>query len=88
MVAVIENRADIEGFIANVADHAGRPGYLRVTVIIKKAYNVKSYPNLARADEGGTIAINVRKEEAEKMVVDKEFRGIVRKAGAQEYFLV
>jgi hypothetical protein len=88
MVAVIENRAHIEGVVTNVVDHPGREGYLRVGLVLKKALDTDDYPNLARADEGNTIGINVRKEAAAKIVEGMAFSGTVRKAGGQEYFLV
>jgi hypothetical protein len=72
-----------------LTDHPTRPGYLQVKVALKKSKPVEGFPNLAQADEGTTIAINVKKEEADtdKFIAKKSFSAVVKKAAGQEYFI-
>lgn len=87
MVSIIENYADIEGKIVDLSDHPTRPGYLQMKVALKKSKDVEGFPNLAQADEGTTIAINVKKEDAAKLHGQKSFSAVVKKAAGQEYFI-
>ncbi|MEO6313829.1 MAG: hypothetical protein ABIU63_10850 [Chitinophagaceae bacterium] len=87
MVAIIENYAGIEGKIVGMTDHPTREGYLQMKLALKKSKTVEGFPNLAQADEGTTIHINVKKEAADQLAVTKSFSGVVRKAPGQEYFI-
>jgi len=89
MVSIIENYADIEGKIVEVTDHPTRPGYLQMKVALKKSKTVEGFPNLAQADEGTTIAINIRKDAAGTKAFHTAniFSGVVKKAAGQEYFI-
>ena len=87
MVSIIENYADIEGKIVEVSDHPTKPGYIQMILALKKSTAVEGFPNLAQADEGTTIAINVKKEEAAKFHGQKSFSAVVKKAAGQEYFI-
>jgi hypothetical protein len=89
MVSIIENYAAIEGTIIEVNKHPLRPGYIQVKVALKSSKPLEGFPNLAQADEGTTISVNVKKEDevAKKMYSQKVFNGVVKKAGGQEYFM-
>ena len=87
MVSIVENYAAIKGKIVDLSDHPTRPGYLQMKVALKKSKDVEGFPNLAQADEGTTIAINVKKEEANNLEVKKTFSAVVKKAAGQEYFI-
>jgi len=89
MVSIIENYADIAGKIVELTDHPTRPGYLQMKVALKKSKAIEGFPNLAQADEGTTIAINVKKEEADpqKLKAKKAFTAVVKKVAGQEYFI-
>jgi hypothetical protein len=89
MVSIIENCANIKGKIVELSEHPTRPGYLQMKLALQKSEMVEGFPNLARADEGTTIAINVKKEEADikKLQAKKSFSAVVKKAAGQEYFI-
>jgi hypothetical protein len=89
MVSIIENYANIKGKIVELTEHPTRPGYLQMKVALEKSKMVEGFPNLAQADEGTTIAINVKKEAAdtEKLKAQKSFSAVVKKAAGQEYFI-
>ncbi len=89
MVSIIENYADIAGKIVALTEHPTRAGYLQMKVALKKSKPVDGFPNLAQADEGTTIAINVKKEEAdtEKLQAKRSFSAVVKKVAGQEYFI-
>jgi len=87
MVSIIENYANIEGKIVELTDHPTRPGYLQMKVALEKSKPVEGFPNLAQADEGTTIAINVKKEDTDKFKAKKSFSAVVKKAAGQEYFI-
>ncbi|MFT3936242.1 MAG: hypothetical protein QM726_21615 [Chitinophagaceae bacterium] len=87
MVSIIENYAAIEGKVVGLDEHPTRPGYLLMKLALKKSNAVEGYPNLAQADEGSTISINIKKEEAAKVEGKKSFSAVVKKAAGQEYFV-
>jgi hypothetical protein len=89
MAPIIENWATVSGNVKSIADHPKMEGYKQITLDLKKSEDVEDYPNLAKADEGTDIVINVRAEELEQSGAREggAFRGIVRKAFGQVYFL-
>ncbi len=89
MVAIIENYAAIEGQVVTTTDHPRLPGYLQVKVALTKSAAIEGYPNLAAADEGNTISINIKKDAAggHAFKTHAPFTATVKKAAGQEYFI-
>jgi hypothetical protein len=89
MVNIIENWASIQGTVKSVIEAASPKGYLQVELDLEKSTDVENLPNLARADEGGTIRINVKPGQisAYDIKPGSRLEGKVRKAFGQVYFL-
>jgi len=88
MVNIIENWAIINGTIKNVSDNPKLRGFTTLKVLLEKSTDVSPYPNLAKADEGSLISINIRttNSDKEKLLPGMEFNGTVRKSIGQIYF--
>ena len=89
MAPIVENWAEISGTVKSITDHPKMEGYKQITLSLKSSKDVNDFPNLANADEGTDIVINVRAEEIDKVgiVEGEKFKGTVRKAFGQVYFL-
>lgn len=89
MVSIIENWASIQGEIKSVSSHPGSKGYLEVDLALKEALDIDGFPNLAKADEGNTIHINVKPEQLRLLNIKagKPLCSKARKAFGQVYFL-
>jgi hypothetical protein len=89
MAPIVENWAKVSGTVKSITDNPKMEGYKQITLSLKSSKEVGDFPNLAKADEGTDIVINVRAEEMDKAdaVEGEHFAGTVRKAFGQIYFL-
>jgi hypothetical protein len=89
MVTIIENKAKIEGKVKEIAENVSLQGFYEVQVQLQKSEDVKGYPNLAKADEGSLITINIRSEEIseQKIKPGSKFSAKVKKVFGQKYFI-
>lgn len=89
MVSIIENWASVEGVVRSISESPVLKDYLLLELELKKTNDVESYPNLAKADEGNIIRINVRPDQIEdqKIKPGDTFSCNVRKAFGQVYFV-
>jgi len=89
MVSIIENKATIEGTIKAIHENAGPQGYSQVEVALQKSTDVEGYPNLAKADEGSVITINVRPEQLKEEGIEEgsTLCTTVRKVFGQQYYM-
>ena len=89
MVSIIENKAKIEGTVKAINENAGPQGYCQVEVELHKSNEVEGYPNLAKADEGSVITINVRPEQISEcnIQVSCDLSAKVRKVFGQQYYM-
>lgn len=88
MVNIIENWAEISGTIKNIVNNPDLEGYLQLQIMLEKTKDIEPYPNLARADEGEVIRVNISRVVAEsaKPTPGAVFKATVRKAAGQIYF--
>lgn len=89
MVNIIENKALIEAEVIGI-DHVSKPkGYIRLTARLLKSSDMEGYPNLAQADEGSIIHINVRPDQFKdyKLKSGSRFSATVKKSLAQQYYM-
>jgi len=89
MAPIIENWATVSGTVKSIGDHPEMEGFKQITLSLKESKEVEGFPNLAEADEGEDIVINVRASELDKANAEegKHFQATVRKAFGQVYFL-
>ena len=89
MVTIIENWAEIEGTVKSILGNPALSEYTIVNLELAASAEVESFPNLARADEGSTIRINVRTADLEHhgILPGQKLRCVVRKAAGQMYFI-
>jgi hypothetical protein len=89
MVNIIENKAKIEAAITDVDVDAGPQGYCQVKAKLQKSEEVEDFPNLAKADEGTIITVNLRPTQltANNLEKGKQFSATVRKVFGQQYFM-
>jgi hypothetical protein len=89
MAPIVENWAIVSGKVKSIRDHPDMEGFKQIIFTLRDSKEVEGFPNLAKADEGEDIVINVRTEELEKVnaEVGEEFNCTVRKAFGQVYFL-
>ena len=89
MVSIIENKAKIEGNVEAVNENAGPQGYCQIQVALQKSDDVEGYPNLAKADEGSVITINLRPEQLSDCNIEpgSDFKAQVRKVFGQQYYM-
>ena len=89
MAPIVENWAKVSGTVKSLTDHPTMEGYKQITLALKESKEVGEFPNLAKADEGTDILINVRAEDMDKAdaAEGEHFTGTVRKAFGQVYFL-
>ena len=89
MVSIIENWASVEGIVRAIYDNPVLEGYLLLELELQKTNDVQSFPNLAKADEGNIIRINVRPDQLDDKHLEpgNSFTCNVRKAFGQVYFV-
>ena len=89
MVNIIENKAKIEGKVNEIDKNAGPRGFCQVKVELQKSENVEDYPNLAKADEGSLITVNLRSEELSiyNITIGNNLCATVKKVFGQEYYV-
>ncbi len=89
MVSIIENWARIEGVVVGIANNLRLPGYVLLEVELKNSFEVESFPNLAKADEGQLIQVNVKKIglEAHGISLNATISCTVRKFFGRLYFM-
>ena len=88
MSPVIENYANIKGRIIAVMDHPQLPGYQQLKVSLENSYPITGFPNLAAADEGADIFINIKKDNASAIntTLQGVYKSLVKKVNHKEYF--
>lgn len=88
MVAIIQNKAKIEGRVNAIQENA-QPGYCQIQVELYNSNDIDHYPNLAKADEGSVITINATPKQVAdcKISIGNEFCANVRKVFGQQYFM-
>jgi hypothetical protein len=88
MVNIIENKAKINGKVNAINDN-GPSGYSQIEVELQNSDEVGGYPNLAKADEGSVITINVKPQQISdaNIVVGNNLSATVRKVFGQKYFM-
>lgn len=89
MVSVIENKAKIEGQVKAIHPDGGPDGYCQIEVALQKSDDIEGYPNLAKADEGSVITINLRPEQLADCNIEpgSAFEANVRKVFGQQYYM-
>jgi hypothetical protein len=89
MVNIIENWSGIEGTVISMDENDELPNYYVVEVQLQTSSDVVPFPNLARADVGKHIHINIKKNELEKYNIKLGANIIctVRKSLKQAYFM-
>jgi len=89
MVNIIENYAYAEGIVRSIKQHDKLPGYHQIELELQGSKSIGSFPNLAKADEGKTILVNIKNEDLErkKIQVDQPFSSEIRKASPHVYFM-
>jgi hypothetical protein len=89
MVSIIENWASIEGVIVSLYENPDLQGFYIIELDLQRSEDEGGFPNLAKADEGKVIRINIRREQLETMDIKpgNPLRATVRKAYGQIYFI-
>lgn len=89
MVNIIENKSQIDGKIKSVHRDAGPPGFSQIEVLLNEAKDIADFPNLAKADKGSIITINVRNDQLKTLNIapGNDLSTVVRKAFGQKYFI-
>jgi hypothetical protein len=89
MVNIIENKAMITGIINAINENNGPDGYSQIEVKLHNSDEVEGFPNLAKADEGSVITINVKPDQIAEsnLEVGKNLSATVRKVFGQKYFM-
>jgi hypothetical protein len=89
MVNIIENKAKIKGTIKCIEKTSTPQGYCELQVKLEESDDVEGYPNLAKADEGSVILINLHSEEIamRNLKEGESFHAIVKKVFGQKYFV-
>ena len=89
MVNIIENKAKIKGKINAIDDTDNPKGYCQLVVKLQKSEDVEGYPNLAKADEGAVVTINIHSEEVSNhhIKIGTSFEATVKKVFGQKYFI-
>jgi hypothetical protein len=89
MVNIIENKAKVKGKVKTITENTSLQGYCQIKLQLQKSDEVKGYPNLAKADEGTLITINIRSSEIENQNIKpgSDFSATVKKVFGQKYFI-
>ena len=89
MVTILENYAKVQGVVKSIKENAKIAGYHQMEFELQEAEEVKSYPNLAKADEGKIIKINLTNEQLKdhKPKRNHQFSTTVRKFKGLVYFM-
>jgi hypothetical protein len=89
MAPIMENWAIVKGTVTSITDHPSMAGYAQIGLDLKDTKDFEDFPNMARADIGQTVQINIKREQLGKSGAKEgsEFEGRVRKAFGNVYFL-
>lgn len=89
MVTIIENCASIEGIICSIQQDPSLNNYFQIELELRKSANVGNFPNLAKADVGEIIRINIRSDQFSNHSIKAgdEFSGKIKKGLCQIYFM-
>lgn len=88
MSIIIENYAKVRGVVKSVKVNPKLTGYHQIQLDLIDSKDIESFPNLAKADEGKVIKINIPSVEMVKKPLEKDQKitMIVRKDRGQVYF--
>lgn len=89
MVNIIENKAKIEATVLSIDPNGGPAGYCQIDAQLNDSSEVEGFRDLAKADVGSVITINIRPAQLEEYKLEKgsHLCGTVRKVPGQRYFL-
>ncbi|MEJ7913840.1 MAG: hypothetical protein WKF70_11845 [Chitinophagaceae bacterium] len=88
MVSIVPNRSSIEGVVCSIQPNLDLKGYIVLELALSCSVNVEDYFNLAKADEGSIIRINVKADHLDSQLKPGDtFSGDIRKAPGHVYFL-
>jgi hypothetical protein len=86
MSIIIENYAKVRGVVKSVKVNPKLSGYHQIHLDL---IDIESFPNLAKADEGKVIKVNIPSTDIEKKPLkkDQKLALVVRKERGQVYFI-
>ncbi len=89
MVTIIENYAKVQGIVKSIKENTKIAGFHQIEFELQESKDVRSFPNLAKADEGKTIKINLTNEQLKdhKPKRNHKFSTTVRKAKGLVYYM-
>ena len=89
MVNIIENYAHAEGIVRSIKQHDKLPGYHQIELELRTSKNIGSFPNLAKADEGKTVLVNIKDEDLKQhnIEIGQPFSREIRKFSPNVYFM-
>jgi len=89
MVTIIENYARVQGIVKSIKENAKVVGYHQIEFKLQESEDIQSFPNLAKADEGKVIKINLTSEQLKdhKPKRNQQFSTTVRKAKGLVYYM-
>jgi hypothetical protein len=89
MVNIIENWSAIKGIIISIKKSKKMEDYFQCTLKIKSSDDIDLFPNLAKADIGKNILVNIPSTMKEAVLnsLENEEPIIVRKFLGLEYFI-
>ena len=89
MSIIIENYAKVRGVVKSVKVNPKLSGYHQIQLDLIDTKDIESFPNLAKADEGKVIKVNIPSTDIEKKPLkkDQKLALVVRKERGQVYFI-
>ena len=89
MSIIIENYAKVRGVVKSVKVNPKLSGYHHIHLDLIDTKDIESFPNLAKADEGKVIKVNIPSTDIEKKPLkkDQKLALVVRKERGQVYFI-
>lgn len=89
MSIIIENYAKVRGVVKSVRVNPKLSGYHQIQLDLIDTKDIESFPNLAKADEGKVIKVNIPSTDIEKKPLkkDQKLALVVRKERGQVYFI-
>lgn len=89
MVTIIENYAKVQGVVKSIKENTKMTGYHQIEFKLEETEDVRSFPNLAKVDEGKIIKINLTDEQLRdhKPKRNQKFSTTVRKFKGLVYFM-
>ena len=89
MSIIIENYAKVRGVVKSVRVNPKLSGYYQIQLDLIDTKDIESFPNLAKADEGKVIKVNIPSTDIEKKPLkkDQKLALVVRKERGQVYFI-